>query len=339
MKNAQKVLRLSIALAACLPLFVCPADAQRQTKRSDPNTYYRAPNTMSGKMIILPIGTTFEGRLNITVSSAKSHAGQSFSIVLAAPVLANGVDVIIPAGSEVCGEVVEAISAKSQPKIKGGPLPHGKLRVQITTLRTPDGTAFPLVGNLVGEEEGKNGKGRSRMQSPLGSGVGYVGTSEAFEAVAPGANRYGKQYNQGRGPDYVKKREFLAHEIYGTGGDQRGQIEDRRVRSLVVRKNDLWIDAGSPLTVKLQAPLRLSITPNNAGVPVGNAEPEQQEDLPQPSQRGAGSEIPPISSQDNSAGQMDAAPAQPRRRPDPVPSQAAPQQAQPSPGASPSSDF
>lgn len=296
---------------------------------------------MTGKMIILPIGTTFEGRLSQTLSSSKSHAGESFAITLAAPVLANGIDVVIPAGSSVMGEVVEAIAAKSQPKRKGMPKPKGKLRIQITQLRTPDGTAYPLVGNLIGEDEGKHSRGRSRLQTPLGSGVGYVGTSEAFEAVAPGANRYGKQYTPGRGPDYVKKREFLAHEIYGTGGDQYNDVDDKRVRSLVLRKMDLWIDAGSPLTVKLQAPLRISLTPHNAGVPVGAVEQNSGgDDLPPPSTNAnTGQDIPPITQESASM----TAPTPPRRR-EPEPQapplqQAQPQTAPQTPGASPSSDF
>lgn len=343
MKKAKTFLTLSVLALASLTILP-PAIAQQRVKRSDPNTYYRAPASMAGKMIVLPIGTTFEGRLNKTLSSAKSHPGESFSIVLAAPVLANGIDVIIPAGSEVVGEIVEAISSKSQPKIKHGPIPRGKLRIQITQLRTPDGTSFPLVANLIGEDPGDKRRGGGRMQTQLGSSVGYVGTSEAFEAIAPGANRYGKTYTSQKGPDYVKKREFLAHEIYGNGADDyKTGAEDRRIRSLVLRKMDLWMDSGSPLTVKLQAPLRLSLSPHNEGVPVGAVDQTAPEELPPPSAGAGGTDIPPL--QD-----MNAAPAQqPLRRaqyaPDSAPQQAPqqqqapPQQAAPPSNASPSSDF
>lgn len=316
------------------------ASAQQRTKRTDPNTWYRAPSTMTGKMIILPIGTTIEGRLSQTLSSCKSHAGQSFSVTLAAPVLANGIDVVVPAGSEIVGEVVEAIPSSKQERKKGMPKPKGKLRIQITQLRTPDGTAFPLVANLVGEEEGKNSRGRSRLQTQYGQGVGYVGTSEAFEAVAPGAKRYGQTYGPNKGPDYVKKREFLAHEIYGTGGQNYDDAQDKRIRSLVLRKQDLWIDQGSPLTVRLQAPLRISLTPNNAGAPVGAA-PQNPggDDLPPPSASSGVSDIPPI----NSDPGADAPPPPPRRiAPDaapPQPSVSPPQAPPQNPGASPSADF
>lgn len=335
---------LSISLVALTAASIMlPALGQGRTKRSDPNTYYRAPHSMAGKMIVLPIGTTFEGRLNKTLSSAKSHMGESFGIVLAAPVLANGIDVVIPAGSEIVGEVVEAISSRSQPKIKHAPLPRGKLRIQITQLRTPDGTSFPLVANLIGEEDTSKGRRRG-LQTNLGSSVGYVGTSEAFEAIAPGANRYGKQYTSQRGPDYVKKREFLAHEIYGNGADDYKGADDRRIRSLVLRKMDLWMDTGAPLTVKLQAPLRLSLSPHNEGVPVGAVEQGSGEELPMPSGNGAGggSDIPPLTQENMSAPPMRRAQA-----PDPMPQQQAPANPPPAPqtpppppqSGSPSSDF
>jgi hypothetical protein len=340
MNRKEKVLILTSIAALTFPPAV---NAQQHQKRTDPNTYYRAPHSLTGKMIVLPIGTTFEGRLDKSLSSTKSHAGESFAIVLSSPVLSNGVDVIIPAGAQVIGEVVEAISSHSQPHQRRAPLPKGKLRIQISQLRMPDGTSFPLVGNLTGEQASSR-YGRSNLQTPLGSSVGFVGTAESFEAVAPGSSRYGKQYgsNGGRTPehDYVHKRQFLADEIYGSGADdQKGGLDDRRIRSLVLRKMDLFIDAGSPLTVKLQAPLRLAVSPVNSGAPVGNVEDQggaQDDSLPPPSPKGSGADIPPITD-----GGADTPP--PPRGRGRAPESAAPPPAQPqpqqAPGASPSSDF
>src|SRR5438105_12731426 len=50
--------------------------------RSDPNLYYRAPSTIGGKTVFMPVGTTFEGRIDQTISSSHSHPGQSFNIVV-----------------------------------------------------------------------------------------------------------------------------------------------------------------------------------------------------------------------------------------------------------------
>ena len=320
------VLVVPILLGASLS--ITPAQAQQRTKRSDPGTYYRPAASMAGKTIILPIGTTFEGRMSTSISSAESHAGQAFAIIMSSPVLANGTDVVIPAGSEVIGEVVEAIPSKAYPRKKRQPPTRGKLRIQLNQLRTPDGTSHPLVANLAGEVE--DTKGRRGLQSTLGTGVAYVGSAAAFEAVAPGANRYGGgRGGQNRGPEYVKKREFMAHEIYGTGGDMRNQGgEDNRIRSLVLRKFDYWIDEGSPLTVRTGAPLKLGITPPGAGVPLGVVE-EGDDALPGRSANRAGSDIPPIRSQG------DDFPAPSRSAPQADPAPAAPV----GPAKSPSADF
>lgn len=289
-----------LSLTACLLLslttsiFPTEADAQQRTKRSDPNTYYRAAHTMSGKTIILPIGTTFEGRMSTSISSAQSHAGQAFSIILSSPLLANGTDVVIPAGSEVIGEVVEAIPSKAFPRKRKMPPSRGKLRIQLNQLRTPDGTSYPLVASLAGEVE--DTKGGHRTGPTLGSSVAYVGTAAAFEAVAPGSNRYGggRGGQQQRGPEYVRKREFMAHEIYGTGGDRNQGDDGNRIRSLVIRKYDYWIDEGSPLTVRTGAPLKLGIAAPGAGVPLGNVEDASDESLPGRSMKNTASDIPPI---------------------------------------------
>ncbi len=73
-------------------------------------TAVRATN-LEGKTILLPIGTTLEGRMDSTISSGHSKEGDRFTIGMSTPVLANGSDVIIPAGSQIMGEVVEAIAS------------------------------------------------------------------------------------------------------------------------------------------------------------------------------------------------------------------------------------
>lgn len=328
-----------IALSLFVIAGLMPTDvaAQQRTKRSDPNTYYRAAHSMSGKTIILPIGTTFEGRMSTSISSAQSHAGQAFAIILSSPLLANGTDVVIPAGSEVIGEVVEAIPSRAFPRKKKMPPTRGKLRIQLNQLRTPDGTSYPLVASLAGEvEDTKGGRGRTGPQ--LGSNVAYVGSAAAFEAVAPGANRYGggRGGQQGRGPEYVRKREFMSHEIYGTGGDRNQGDDDNRIRSLVVRKYDYWIDEGSPLTVRTGAPLKLGIAAPGAGVPLGNVDDEPDESLPGRSLKNAGSDIPPIGGENFPAPSSASPPSNTMQAPVQAPAQTP---AASGAGKSPSSDF
>lgn len=269
-----------VAILGCLTggLFDS-ASAAPPSKRVDGNTYYRAPNASGGKSILIPIGTTFEGRINGTVSSARSHPGQGFEIVMSSPVLANGTDVVIPAGSSIIGEVVEAVPSSSLPRKKKQPPPRGKLRVQINGLRTPDGTSYPLVATLAGEVGGRSGGNRT----PLGTGVAYMGSAASFEAVGPGMNKLGRGGNGRHGPELVKKREMLRDEIYGLGDQLRE--DESLIRSLVLRKHDYWIDAGSPLTVRLGAPLKLAVTKPGEGVSLGSVEDAPSDDLPAPSLR------------------------------------------------------
>lgn len=339
--NSAYLLRMAIAgsLLASLTSSVLAIDvqAQQRTKRSDPNTYYRAAHSMSGKTIILPIGTTFEGRMSTSISSERSHAGQAFSIILSSPLLANGTDVVIPAGSEVIGEVVEAIPSRAFPRKKKMPPTRGKLRIQLNQLRTPDGTSYPLVASLAGEVEDTKGGGH-RTGPTLGSNVAYVGTAAAFEAVAPGSNRYGggRGGQQGRGPEYVRKREFMSHEIYGTGGDRNQGDDGNRIRSLVIRKYDYWIDEGSPLTVRTGAPLKLGIAAPGAGVPLGSVDDvSPDESLPGRSSRNTASDIPPIGGDSFPTPPGPAAPAGNTMQ---APVQAPPA-ANGNAGKSPSSDF
>lgn len=253
-----------------------PVNAQKN-KRVDNNTYYRAPGNAGGKTIIIPIGTTFEGRISDTVSSARSNPGQAFEIRMSSPVLANGSDVVIPAGSSIIGEVVEAVPSSRFPRKKRMPIPRGKLRVQINGLRTPDGVQYPLVASLAGEEGGRSNR------NSIGAGIAYMGSASSFEAVAPGMNKLGRNNNR-RGPEITSKREAMRHEIYGM--DQNAMREDdATIRSLVVRKHDYWIDAGSPLTVRLGAPLKLAVTKPGEGVSLGSVEDAPTDELPAPSLR------------------------------------------------------
>jgi hypothetical protein len=206
---------------------------------------------MKGKTILLPAGTTLEGRMDRTISSSNSRQGQRFNIVLASPMLWGGSDVAIAAGSQIVGEVVEAIPAGKQKKVKGMPKPIGMLRVQITALITPDGASYPMVGSLAGERVVQNRRGKPNPN--LGGGIGYVGSQANFDAVAP----QGRAGGNGRTPQVVLRPDLAKNPLYGT--DLGGAAGEPHIRSLVMRKQDLVIAGGSPVTVQLNAPLKLNL--------------------------------------------------------------------------------
>lgn len=273
-------------MVASLPVFTAqPGCAARRVQRTEYDKNFRSPTTMSGKTVLIPIGTTFEGRVDTTLSSTQSHAGQSFNIVMSAPVLANGVDVVIPAGSKILGEVVEAVPSGRVPyKKKVQPKPRGKLRIQLTGLQTPDGVTYPMVASVAGEVDARGGS----RKTPLGTGVAYMGSSASFEAVAPGSPGTARNQRAGQMSKVMKRKEMLKDTIYGLDAERKYH-EEALIRSLVLKKRDYWIFEGSPMTVRLNAPFKIGITPHNAGVPVTAVEEEEvQEDLPPSTKRPAG---------------------------------------------------
>lgn len=208
------------------------------------------------KYIVLPAGTTFEGRIDSTIGSAASHSGERFTITIANPVLANGIDVLIPAGSQVIGEVVEAIPSRSLPHEKEAPPIQGKLRIQLNSLRTTEGITYPLVASLVADA------GRDAGTEQTG-GVGYVGDANNFEAVKLG--KMSRRDNYGRG--VASRDDVLRDPIYGI--DKSGnRTTGSHIRSLVRRGFDLYIDSGAPLIIKLNAPFRVSLNRPNLDVPL-----------------------------------------------------------------------
>lgn len=210
------------------------------------------------KYIVLPAGTTFEGRIDSTIGSAASHSGERFTITIANPILANGMDVLIPAGSQVVGEVVEAIPSRAFPHDKQTPPTQGKLRIQLNALRTTEGITYPLVASLVADA------GRDNNGEQTG-GVGYVGDASNFEAVKLGKND--RRRNNG---GVANREEVLRDPIYGM--DKSNNRQSGHIRSLVRRGADLFIDSGAPLVIKLNAPFRVSLNRSNLDVPLNNSE-------------------------------------------------------------------
>jgi hypothetical protein len=220
---------------------------------------FSGASSLHGKTVMLPRGTTFEGRMDLTIGS-RSHQGQPFTISMSAPVLANGTDILIPAGSKIIGEVVEAIEAKEVPHPKGMK-PSGKLRVQLTALRTPDGITYPLVASLAGETYSMNGSGGpGQANKNLGGGVGYVGTQSSFEAVAPGMADRRRNGNGGQGLKVLSKSDIMRDPIYGIDQMDQQASGAPKIRSLVKRGRDLYIASGSPVSIKLDAPFKIGIS-------------------------------------------------------------------------------
>jgi hypothetical protein len=241
-----------LIMLTCLTFFtgtVCNA-------QSGPNSFYRPPSALNGRILIVPAGTTLEGRIESTIGSNKSHQGEHFSMRIASPVLANSSEVIIPAGSEILGEVVEAIPASKVPHEKGQPKATGKLRIQITSLKMPEGATYPMVASLIGEQSsGFNRFGNSK-DPDLGGGIAYAGSESNFGAVAPRA----QSNRRGRGARVLTKSEMMQDPVYGKNGAENGYGNNLAIRSLVKKNRNLFIYQGSPLSIRLNAPLKIGMS-------------------------------------------------------------------------------
>lgn len=248
-------------------LFPICAEAQND-KRTD---FYRGPGGTAGKTAILPIGTKFEGRIRSTISS-RSRQGERFAIEIGAPVMGNGSEVIIPTGAEIQGEVVEAVPSSRVPKDAGMRLhPLGKLRTQLLSLQMPGGTNYPLVASISGEANRSRGAIAASPTSRR-STVAYVGSQAGFDAVNPALQKQRMRNGQ---MQVLSKEAMLRDPILGEEAVGSGD-QHKFVRSLVKKGRDLYIYSGSPITIRLDAPLKISF-----GASTGTASIDLNSDIEQ----------------------------------------------------------
>jgi len=93
-----------------------------------------------------------------------------------------------------------------------------------------------------------------------------MGTASSFEAVAPGMSDRNRGRSS-RGPQVVTKQQMMRDAIYGMGNTNNAmdRMAKPTIRSLVKREHDLYIDNGSPITIRLDAPFKIGINPVNPG--------------------------------------------------------------------------
>ncbi|MCA9805061.1 MAG: hypothetical protein KC777_23995, partial [Cyanobacteria bacterium HKST-UBA02] len=202
---------------------------------------------------------------------AKSKQGEHFTIEITSPVLANGTDVVIPVGSRIIGEVVEAIPSGKQPRHKGMPKPNGKLRTSLSMLQTPDGVSRPLIATIAGEFIA-SGRGVDRPNDEINEpNLGYAGSQSSFDAVHP---TMGKKNQHGKGPQVVDRRQFFKDPILGSSTNKH-QHGSQVIRSMVQKGREIYIYGGSPLTVRIDAPFKVAVAPSagRMSIDVGSGAP------------------------------------------------------------------
>src|SRR4029434_8693966 len=132
-------------------------------------------------------------------------------------------------------------------------------RVNMNGLKMPDGMTYPIICSMTGETLVMGS--RSMANPNLGGGVGYMGTATGFEAIGP--NAADAMRRSGRGPRVMNAKQFMRDPIYGSQAMRGSGSANPSIRALVKRHNELYIDEGASITLKLDAPLSIGVNPRH----------------------------------------------------------------------------
>jgi type IV secretory pathway VirB10-like protein len=122
------------------------------------------PEEVRLEPVRVPAGTVLEVEMLDTISSENSHPGDTFRARVSGSVRSDG-RVAIPSGSEVMGEVTEAVPLR---KIGG----QARLAVRFTDLVLPDGSTVPIDASFV--QSGRNETGKDAATIGGGAAAGAV---------------------------------------------------------------------------------------------------------------------------------------------------------------------
>ena len=144
-----------------------------------------ATRPLKGRVVVAPAGSRFEASLATTLSSAISRVGDIVSATVSNP-LVIGSSVAIPNGSQLVGQVVNAVPAR---RFRAGS--GGVLEIRFTSLITPDGQRYPLSASVdttqfkLQAETGGSRLAKGVGKAAVGAGLGAaLGT--AIGAIAGG---------------------------------------------------------------------------------------------------------------------------------------------------------
>jgi hypothetical protein len=138
---------------------------------SGANTGYGA-QPLQGYVVTAPAGTTVPATVSSPISSEFARVGDRFTVNLSGP-LATGGSVLLPAGSQVEGQVVMV-------KAAGRTGRNGELEIRFSSAILPGGQRLPLSARLQTEDNtgilkgGSTGGrvGRALVSTGVGSGLG-----------------------------------------------------------------------------------------------------------------------------------------------------------------------
>lgn len=158
-------------------------------------------NKSADNMLEVSAKTRFEARLECSLDSRGSCAGDEVMATLVQPLLSHG-NVVAPAGSTLSGELTKVIPAHA------GFGANGKIDITFTSINTPQGQSIPILAKVDSKSiAAASGGGENRVANTLGR-CAVGGLAGAAVGVAVGS-AYGAGYH-GYG--------YYGHHYYGHAG-------------------------------------------------------------------------------------------------------------------------
>lgn len=139
------------------------AEPEMTEPEPEPEAELEEPRPEPATPATVEAGTTFAVEFLETLSSASSRPGETFRVRVTRDLRQDG-RVVIPAGSEVVGEVTEAVPLR---KVGG----RAKLAVRFTDLVLPTGTSVPIEASFVGQGKSETGRDAATIGGAAAGGA------------------------------------------------------------------------------------------------------------------------------------------------------------------------
>ena len=179
---------LNLPALADQEIMVLPpvGDGMNQNQNYVPFTNnYKAP-VLKGTVTTVPVGTSFEIITNSEISTKRNHVGEIFTATLNQPISV-GTDIVIPAGSEVFGQVTYSEDAGRVGR-------NAIMEIKFTGIKTLSGAKIPMMGKIVTKDNTgvlRGGSLRQQLVKNVSSvavtTVGGLAAGTGIGAMASGA--------------------------------------------------------------------------------------------------------------------------------------------------------
>lgn len=131
---------------------------------------YSNQQPLFGTVTTVPVGTTFQIITNSEVNSKTTRVGEFFSATLSQPIVV-GPDIVVPAGSEVYGQITYSEEAGRVGR-------NANMEIKFTGIKPVNGNRIPMVGKVLTKDGSGILKGGS-VKEQLVKSTAYAGAVTA----------------------------------------------------------------------------------------------------------------------------------------------------------------